>query len=146
GLVRLPTGDLQLAAARFRRKGPMSDDAAAFARRLGALGGGEEVRRRAVCRAFPQEPEVAVPLLSQLIVLARDGDIAARRVVASLMQAFGHELHDRVQSLQDWARSSGTSVVEHLLAEGAAMQAQDPDAAARADAKLFTESLGYLKT
>jgi hypothetical protein len=125
------------------------EDARALAQRIHALGGGEEVRRKAAARALSAlHPTEATELLQYLLELKRDGWEPARCVLASVVSALFEEASEipHVRSLRRLAEVQELALVEDLFADGPPAQQVDEDSAARSDAKLFTESLGHLKS
>lgn len=117
--------------------------------RMHALAGGADVRKRAVARALRELlPEDTARLLEEVLALERAGDDAARCVLGSLLAALedprlGREL---TQALAELPRAALPEAVLGLLATGPALRTLDEDAAARADARNFPETLGLLKT
>lgn len=118
-------------------------------RRLVVLSGGDEVRRKAAARVLAErDPMAATELLREVQVLARKGHSGA----AVALHAFSRALElesaaiPHIDVLQRAASMSGSETVELLFSQGEAAMAYDPAAAARADAKLFTQPLGVLKS
>lgn len=119
------------------------------ARRLHGLDGGPELRRKACARELSRlHPAEATQLVSELIDLARAGNETARCVLGGFVAALGMEAQElpHAHDLRRLAELQDLESVSHLFVEGPAKKALDPNAAARSDARLFTQSLGYLKT
>ncbi|MBL8922217.1 MAG: hypothetical protein JNJ54_25430 [Myxococcaceae bacterium] len=117
--------------------------------RLVVLSGGDEVRRKAAARLLAElDPTGATTLLHEVQVLARRG----RRDASEALHAFTRALEleagaiPHVELLQRAAALSGAETVELLFSTGEAAMAYDATAAARADAKLFNQPLGVLKS
>jgi hypothetical protein len=126
-----------------------NDEAREVVLRLSALGGGPEVLRKAAARALAERaPPQAVELLGRLMRLAQQRWPPALRIVPAFVRALEHERDSipHAASLRQVAALHELLVVELLFAEGEASALYHPDAAARADAKLFTLPLGHLKT
>lgn len=124
-------------------------ESAQVVRRIVVLSGGDEVRRKAAARVLAElDPTDAATLLHEVQVLARKG----RRDAAEAMHAFSRALEleaeaiPHVELLRRAASLTGTQTVELLFSEGEAAAAYDATAAARADAKLFNQPLGVLKS
>lgn len=124
-------------------------ESAQIVRRIVVLSGGDEVRRKAAARVLAElDPTDAATLLHEIQVLARKG----RRDAAEAMHAFSRALEleadaiPHVELLRRAASLTGTQTVELLFSEGEAAAAYDATAAARADAKLFNQPLGVLKS
>jgi hypothetical protein len=124
-------------------------DGATFVQRMHALAGGTDVRKRAVGRALRELlVEDAAKLLEEVLALERAGDEAATCVLGSLLAALedprlGSELTKALAALP---RAALPDAVLGLLATGPALRTLDENAAARADARNFPETLGLLKT
>lgn len=117
--------------------------------RLVVLSGGDEVRRKAAARLLAQlDPTGAVALLQDVQRLARQG----RRDAAEALHAFSRALEleapgiPHLEVLRRAATLAEAVTVELLFSEGEAAMAYDATAAARADAKLFSQPLGVLKS
>ncbi len=129
---------------------PTREDVRQLAHRLHALAGGPELRRKAAARLLARlHPTDATETIQHLLDLSRGGADPARCVLDSFVSALGMEAAQipyapalrRLASVQDLPQ------VANLFPEDAAPAMQmDEDAAARNDARLFTESLGHLKT
>jgi hypothetical protein len=130
----------------------MVDDleaARATVKKLASLGGGGEVMRKAAARTLATlTPSEAALLLEQVIELARTRWAPAVAVVQAFTRALEFEAADlpQVMALRRVAALQDQPAVEALFPEGQVLQEYDPDAAARADARLFTAPLGWLKT
>lgn len=127
----------------------MSDEARAVIRRLVVLSGGDAVRRKAAARVLAAlDPTGATTLLHEVQVLARGGHTDAAEALQAFSRALELETDEipHVEVLRRAASLTGTTTVELLFSEGEAAMAYDATAAARADAKLFTQPLGVLKS
>jgi hypothetical protein len=125
------------------------EDGASFVQRMHALTGGAEVRKRAAARALQALPPLqAAQLLEEVLALERSGDEAAACVLGTTLAALEDEslCGDFTASLARLPRTSLPEAVEGLLASGPPARTLDEDAAARADARNFPETLGLLKT
>jgi hypothetical protein len=124
-------------------------DGRSFVHRMHSLAGGQEVRKRAVVRVLCEvAPEDASRLLRDVLWLERSGEEAAACVLAAMMAALedptlGRELRATLALLPHAALPEE---VQGLLASGPAFRTLDENAAARADARNFPETLGLLKT
>ena len=129
---------------------PLSADTAHEAvRRLHRLGGGPLVVRRAAARLLGRlDAKAAVTLLEEVIRLARDGDEEAVCVLPAFTQAleFDGEQIPHLVALRRVALLAEQRHAAGLFAWGKAAKELELDAAKRLDAKLFTQSLGHLKT
>jgi len=125
------------------------EQARTLARRLQALGGGAEVVRRAAARELSVlHPGEATELLRQLMRLSREGapDAAAGlQAVLSALQLDADAIPFAPQLLR-LARLQDLEEVERLFVDAPARQEMDLDAARRADALAFSDTLGHLKT
>jgi hypothetical protein len=125
------------------------EEARRFARRLHALGGGAEVRRKVAARELAARPAAEViELLHHLIALSRGGWEPAGCVLSSLVAALRQEAETipHLWALGQLASARELSEVAGLFVAGPARKALDLSAAKRGDAQLFVESLGHLKT
>lgn len=128
---------------------PSRDDARATVMHLDSLSGGDDVTRLAAARLLSRlSPMDATELLQQVISLLREGFEPARVGLAAFTRALEREAAQipYAPQLRRIAAMSDQTEVEMLFAEGPPAQEYDLDAAKRADAKLFTQSLGHLKT
>jgi hypothetical protein len=128
---------------------PSLDEAKAIAQRLRSLSGGSELVRKAVARELGRlEPIDATELLQHWVVLARSGHEVAIDILPAVTAAleleqeaipFAGELK-RVAEVQDLEQVSA------LLVEAPPRKEMDAGAAAKADARLFSSTLGQLKS
>lgn len=124
------------------------ETAKAAIKRLHALSGGEELVRKAAARLLAKlDPASATELLHEVIALVRLGHEEARCVLPAFTRAL--EMEERsIPWSAEFLRVAALMEqrdVGDLMRTGAPMREYDLDAARRADAKLFTQSLGYLK-
>jgi hypothetical protein len=116
--------------------------------RLHALSGGDQMVRKAAARLLATlDPTEVTELLHELIALTRMGDEHARCVLPAFTRALEME-ESSIPYAAEFLRVAALMEqkdVEDLLRSGAPMREYDLDAARRADAKLFSQSLGYLK-
>jgi len=127
---------------------PTLDEARTVARFIHALSGGAEVRRKAAARELSRgDPLDANELVGHLISLARGGWEPASCVLSDFMSALEREAEHipHVGALRRLAHVQSLDTVADLFAQGPAKREMDPDAAARADANAFSQSLGHLK-
>lgn len=125
------------------------DEAEGIVRRLNALGGGHEVLRRSAARVLGDLPETnATELLAQVMRMAQARWEPALRVLPALLRALEQDadLIPHVARLRQVAALHGRVEVDGLFVEGVAVREYEVDAAARADAKLFSLPLGVLKS
>lgn len=123
-------------------------DGREFVRRLHAVADAR-LRAHAVARELRRlGPEESARLLEEVLWLARSGDEAASCVLGSVMAVLdAPELGRAVrESLLAVPPGDLSEEVATLLASGPPRRILDEDAAARADARNFTETLGLLKT
>lgn len=117
--------------------------------RLDVLGGGHEVLRRAAARALGEaDPPRATELLLGVMRLSVERWAPAMRVLPAFLRALeedGDVIPHRGE-LRQVASLHEHEEVTFVFAEGEAVQSYEADAAARADAKLFTLPLGVLKS
>jgi hypothetical protein len=128
---------------------PTLADAQELVRSIHALAGGPEVRRKAAARALARvHATEATELLQHLIDLTRSGWEPARCVMGSVVAALAQDAEEipHADALRRVAGIQDLPLVEDLFADGPAAREMPEDAAARNDAKLFTESLGHLKS
>ncbi|MCY1020664.1 hypothetical protein [Pyxidicoccus sp. MSG2] len=124
------------------------DEARTVARFLHALSGGAGVRRKAAARELARrDPLDANELVGELITLARGGWAPASCVLSDFMAALAQEAEHipHVEALRRLAHVQSLDTVADLFAQGPAKKEMDADAAARADATAFSQSLGHLK-
>ena len=128
---------------------PSRENAKAVAKKLHALAGGVELTRKAAAREIARlDPTDATELIHHLLLLAREGWEPATCVLAYFVSALGLEASQipYAASLKRLAMLQDLEPVAALFADGPAAKEFDPRAAAKADAKLFTSTLGYLKS
>lgn len=128
---------------------PAEAKARALAKRILALGGSDEVRRKAALRLVLTDPISEAPfIVSAMLSLARSGDAAVASALVPLVRALNHEEAgpDALELLRRVAALGEQTEVELLLSEGSPAREYDLRAAARADARQFVQPLGYLKT
>lgn len=121
----------------------------ATVRRLDALGGGHEVLRRAAARALGElDPPRASELLSTVMRLSVERWAPAMRVLPAFLRALQEDADviPHLAILRQVASLHEQEDVTLVFTEGEAVMAYEADAAARADAKLFTLPLGVLKS
>lgn len=125
------------------------DELRQIIRRLDVLGGGHEVLRRAAARTLGElDPPQATELLSAVMRLSVQRWEPAMRVLPAFMRALEDDgdLIPHLATLRQVAALSEQDDVTFVFSEGRPVQEYDSDAAARADAKLFTLPLGVLKS
>lgn len=125
------------------------DDVRRLVHRLDVLGGGHEVLRRAAARVLGEfDPPRSTDFLSGVMQLSRERWEPAMRVLPALMRALeeDHDLIPHLASFRQVASLHQQEEVSSLFSEGAPVLEYHVDAAARADAKLFTLPLGVLKS
>ncbi len=118
-------------------------------RRLDALAGGHEVLRRAAARALGElDPPQATELLSAVMRLSIERWEPAMRVLPGFMRALEEDadLLPNLATLRQVAALYEQDDVTFVFSEGQPVQEYNSDAAARADARLFTLPLGVLKS
>jgi hypothetical protein len=128
---------------------PSREDALETVLHLRSLAGGPDVTRLAAARLLARLPPIdATELLHEIIGLAREGSEHARGVLPSFTRALEMEAANipYASALRRIAALSEQREVETLFPAGGPAQEYDADAAARADARLFTQSLGHMKT
>ncbi|MFT3706748.1 MAG: hypothetical protein QM817_03695 [Archangium sp.] len=117
--------------------------------RLDVLGGGHTVLRRAAARTLGElDPPRATEVLLGVMRLAVERWTPALRVLPAFMRALEEDgdLIPHLATLRQVASLHEHEEVTFVFAEGEAVQSYEADAAARADAKLFTLPLGVLKS
>jgi hypothetical protein len=128
---------------------PSREEAKRIAEKLHQLGGGAGVIRKAAARQIAKlDPTDATELIHHLLLLSRKGWEPASCVLGHLVAALGTEASQipYAASLKRLAMIQDLEPVAALFAEGAPKREMDLGAAKKADAKLFSESLGHLKT
>jgi hypothetical protein len=128
---------------------PSREDAQKLARRLHALAGGADVSRKAAARLLARmDPTDATELIHHLLFLSRQGWEPASCVLMFFVNALGMEAAQipHAHALRRLASLQDMEAVASLFPEGPAREEMDRHEAARRDAKLFSQSLGDLKT
>lgn len=128
---------------------PPEAQARVVVQRLYALGGGQDVVRKGAARVLASlSPPQATELLHQVMRLAQARWVPAVCVLPAFSTALELEADEipHAAMLRQVAVLHEQLDVELLFTEGEALKQYDADAAARADAKLFTLPLGHLKT
>ncbi|MBK7858298.1 MAG: hypothetical protein IPJ65_06685 [Archangiaceae bacterium] len=129
---------------------PSREDAREIALHLRSLAGGEDVTRLAAARLLARlSPMDATELLHEVIALARDGFEPARASLSAFTRALEREAAQMpyAAQLKRVAALSDQREVETLFVDDRQpAQQYNVDAAKRADARLFTQSLGHMKT
>jgi len=128
---------------------PTRAQAQNLARRLHGLASHPEIARKAAARELSErDPLEATELIHHLLVLAREGSEPAHCVLATFITALQHEAAQlpAAASLRRLARIQAFDAVAALFPDSAPLQELDQRAAAKADAKAFSDSLGHLKT
>lgn len=124
------------------------EEARRVARRLHGLAGGMEIIRKAAARELARrDPIDANELVFELLNLSRQGDEPASCVLRAVVQALDFEA-EQIPHAQELARLAAVQslyTVAALFPGGTARLEQHPEAARRADALKFTESLGHQK-
>ncbi len=126
---------------------PTRAQAQELARRLHSLSGGTDVLRKAAARELARlDPIDATELIHELISLARTGFEPASCVLGYFVAALGLEASQipHAASLRRLAQIQDLDEVAALFPQGPPLQALDAAAAAKADARTFSEGLGYL--
>lgn len=127
---------------------PTPEQAKNLALRLHGLAGGAEILRKAVARELARlDPLDANELVGHLISLARSGWEPATHILTACVTALGMEAAQipYAEELRRLAQVQSLPTVADLFADGPARQEMDAGAAAKADARVFTQSLGHLK-
>lgn len=127
---------------------PTHEQARNLALRLHGLSGGTEILRKAAARELARyDPLDATELVGHLISLARSGWEPATHVLSAFVAALGLEAAQipYADELRRLAQVQSLPSVADLFADGPARQEMNADAAAKADARAFTQSLGHLK-
>ncbi|HEX8439606.1 hypothetical protein [Archangium sp.] len=124
------------------------EEAKTVVRRLHALSGSAEIVRKAAARELAKrDPLDTNELLHEVIFLARAGWTPATCVLSAFVAALGLEAASipYADSLRRMAEVQSLQSVADLFATAPARKELDEGAAAKADAKAFTQSLGHLK-
>lgn len=119
-----------------------------LARKLHALGGNNEIARKAAARELARRhPTDATELLQHLIELSREGFEPASCVLSSFVSALQLE-RDQIpfaEELKRIAQLQDLDPVVGLFTSGAPIKELDRGEAAKRDANQFNRSLGHLK-
>lgn len=125
------------------------DEARRVAQRLHALSGGIELVRKAAARELAARgPVEANELLENLIALSRVGEHPAVCALGAFVSALGLEQQDlpAAEQLRRVAQVLELPRVEALFDESPPKLEFELRAAAKADARAFSDSLGHLKS
>jgi hypothetical protein len=125
------------------------DEVRAVVQRLDVLGGGHAVLRRAAARTLGElDPPRASELLLGVMRLSVARWTPAMRVLPAFLRALEEDgdVIPHLASLRQVAALHEQEEVTFVFAEGESVVQYEADAAARADAKLFTLPLGVLKS
>ncbi len=124
------------------------EEAKTVVRRLHALSGSAEIVRKAAARELARrDPLDTNELLHHVLFLAREGWEPATCVLSAFVAALGQEAAriPYADSLRRMAEVQSLESVADLFETAPAQKEFDEGAAAKADAKLLTQSLGHLK-
>ena len=124
------------------------EEAKSVVRRLHALSGSAEIVRKAAARELARrDPLDSNELLHHVLFLARGGWEPATCVLSSFVAALGQEAAHipYADSLRRMAEVQSLASVADLFETAPAKKELDEGAAAKADAKAFTQSLGHMK-
>jgi len=124
-------------------------EALALAKKLHAFASSMEIMRKAAARELAaRHPVDATELIQHLLVLNAQGHEPARCALQAITAALALEAGSLPEAaeLRRMAETQSLDGVAALFAAGPARKEMTQDAAARADARAFTESLGHLKT
>lgn len=127
---------------------PSREEAKTVVRRLHALSGSAEIVRKAAARELARrDPLDANELLNQVIFLAREPWEPATCVLSAFVAALGQEAASipYADSMRRMAEVQSLESVADLFETAPAQKEFDEGAAAKADARLLTQSLGHLK-
>jgi hypothetical protein len=127
---------------------PSREEAKTVVRRLHALSGSAEIVRKAAARELARrDPLDANELLHQVIFLARESWAPATSVLSAFVAALGQEAASipYADSMRRMAEVQALESVADLFETAPAQKEFDEGAAAKADARLLTQSLGHLK-
>ncbi|WNG44943.1 hypothetical protein F0U60_13180 [Archangium minus] len=127
---------------------PSREEAKTVVRRLHALSGSAEIVRKAAARELARrDPLDANELLHQVIFLARESWEPATCVLSAFVAALGQEAASipYADSMRRMAEVQSLESVADLFETAPAQKEFDEGAAAKADARLLTQSLGHLK-
>lgn len=124
-------------------------DARVTVQRLAVLAGGHEVLRRAAARTLGElDAPAATELLTEVMRLSVERWEPAMRVLPAFLHALEQDgdAIPHLAQLRQVATLHGQDEVSIVFTEGTPVLEYERDAAARADAKLFTLPLGVLKS
>lgn len=127
---------------------PSREEAKTVIQRLHALSGSAEIVRKAAARELARrDPLDANELLHHVIFLARASWEPATCVLSAFVSALGQEAASipYADSMRRMAEVQSLESVADLFETAPAQKEFDEGAAAKADAKLLTQSLGHLK-
>ncbi|HYO53107.1 hypothetical protein [Archangium sp.] len=127
---------------------PSREEVKTVVRRLHALSGSSEIVRKAAARELARrDPLDANELLHHVIFLARAAWEPATCVLSAFVAALGQEAASipYADSMRRMAEVQSLESVADLFETAPARKEFDEGAAAKADAKVFTQSLGHLK-
>ncbi|ATB28024.1 hypothetical protein [Melittangium boletus] len=127
---------------------PSREEAKTVIRRLHALSGSTEIVRKAAARELARwDPLDSNELLHHILQLARGGWEPATCVLSAFVAALGQEAASipYADSMRRMAEVQSLESVADLFETAPARKEFDEGAAARADAKAFTQSLGHIK-
>jgi hypothetical protein len=127
---------------------PTPEQARNLALRLHGLGGSAEILRKAVARELARlDPLDANELVGHLISLARSGWEPATHILSACVTALSMEAAQipYAEELRRLAQVQSLPTVADLFADGPPRQEMNAGAAAKADARVFSQSLGHLK-
>ncbi len=127
---------------------PTREEAKSVVRRLQALSASPEIVRKAAARELARmDPLDANELLHHVLFLVRSGWEPAQGALAAFLAALGQEAEQipYADSLRRLAEIQSLEAVADLYETAPARQELDAGAAAKADAKVLTQSLGHLK-
>jgi hypothetical protein len=127
---------------------PSREEAKSVIQKLHALSGSAEIVRKAAARELARrDPLDANELLHEVIFLARGGWEPATCVLSAFVTALGREAASipYADSMRRMAEVQSLASVADLFETAPAKKEFDEGAAAKADAKLLTQSLGHLK-
>lgn len=128
---------------------PHRAEALALAKKLHAFAYSMEIMRKAAARELAaRHPVDATELIQHLLELSAQGHEPARCALQAITAALALEAGSlpAAAELRRMAETQSLEAVAALFADGPAKKEMALDAAARADARSFTESLGHLKT
>jgi hypothetical protein len=124
-------------------------EALSLAKKLHAFAYSMEIMRKAAARELAsRHPVDATELIQHLLELNAQGSEPARCALQAITAALWLEAGSLPEAaeLRRMAETQSLEGVAALFAEGPARKQMAQEAAARADARNFTESLGHLKT